>query len=110
MIISPKEENKIYTIEDHLIDRQKTSHHHSCAFFRGDLYVPDLGTDNIDIYSYNNGNLKFKNYIQLSKNSGPRYIIFINDYLYVINELSSSISVIEMCDVPKIIQNIKTIW
>lgn len=108
-IIKPDNENKIYTIEDHLDNRQKTSHHHSCAFYKGDLYVPDLGTDKIDIYSYNDGILKFKNYIELPKNSGPRYIIFINDYLYVINELSSSISVIKMCVIPKIKQNIKTI-
>jgi len=108
-VILPKHENQIYTIDDHLVDRQKTSHHHSCAFYKGYLYVPDLGTNRIDIYSYNNGKLKFKNYIELPKNSGPRYIIFIDDYLYVINELSSSISVIEMCPIPKIKQNIKTI-
>ena len=73
------------------------------------MYVPDLGTDRIDIYNYDNGILSYKNFIQLQKKSGPRYILFINDYLYVINELSSSISVLEMCCVPKIIQHIKTI-
>ena len=108
-IIQPENENNIYKIEDHLEDRQKTSHHHSCAFYKGNLYVPDLGTDRIDIYSYRIGNLKFKDYIQLPKQSGPRYILFINDYLYVINELSSSISVIEMCSIPKIKQHIKTV-
>ena len=108
-VILPEKKNKIHTIDDHLIDRQKTSHHHSCAFYKEDLYVPDLGTDRIDIYSYKNGNLRFKNYIELPKKSGPRYIIFINNFLYVINELSSSIIVIKMSPKPHIIQNIGTI-
>lgn len=108
-IIIPKNENKIVTQEDHLFDRQKTSHHHSCAFYNGDLYVPDLGTDRIDIYSYVSGNLKFKEFIQLPRRSGPRYIIFRNDHLYVINELSSSISVIDMNPIPNTIQKISTI-
>ena len=108
-IIIPKNENKIVTQEDHLNDRQKTSHHHSCAFYNGDLYVPDLGTDRIDIYSYSNGNLKFKNFLPLPRKCGPRYIIFRNDHLYVINELSSSISVIKMKPTPNTVQNISTI-
>ena len=49
------------------MDRQKTSHHHSCAYYKGDLYVPDLGTDRIDIYNYDNGILSYKNFIQLQK-------------------------------------------
>jgi 6-phosphogluconolactonase len=108
-VVLPKNINNINKIEDHLENRQKTSHHHSCAFYKGDLYVPDLGTDKIDIYYYSNGSLKFKSYIQLPKQSGPRYILFINDYLYVINELSSSLSVIKMNPTPQMIQNIKTI-
>ena len=108
-IIIPKNENKIVTQEDHLNYRQKTSHHHSCAFYNGDLYVPDLGTDRIDIYSYSNGNLKFKNFLPLPRKCGPRYIIFRNDHLYVINELSSSISVIKMKPTPNTVQNISTI-
>ena len=107
--ISPSFENQIYTINDHLIDRQKTSHHHSCAFYKGDLYVPDLGTDRIDIYSYLDGNLEYKDCIELAKKSGPRYILFINNFLYVINELSSSVTVIDMEPFPRFIQNIKTI-
>ena len=108
-IVLPKHINNLYTIENHLEDRQKTSHHHSCAFYKGYLYVPDLGTDRIDIYYYSNGCLKFKDFIQLPKHSGPRYILFINKYLYVINELASSLSVLEMCSIPKIIQHIKTV-
>ena len=108
-IIVPNCENKIVTQKDHLEDRQKTSHHHSCAFYNDDLYVPDLGTDRIDIYSYTNGNLKFKDFIQLPRKSGPRYILFLNDYLYIINELSSSISVIKMNPTPEAVQNISTI-
>jgi 6-phosphogluconolactonase len=108
-IIQPDIENNIYTIGDHLENRQKTSHHHSSAFYKGYLYVPDLGTDRIDVYYYSNGYVKFKNYIELPKQSGPRYILFINDYMYVINELASSLSVIEMRTIPRIIQHIKTI-
>ena len=107
--ITPSSQNEIYTINDHLLDRQKTSHHHSCAFYNGDLFVPDLGTDRIDIYSYTDGNLKYKDCIKLEKKSGPRYILFIKNFLYIINELASSVTVFDMEPFPRFIQNIKTI-
>ena len=110
-VIRPKKANDIHVIDDHLKDRQSTSHHHSCVFYRNRLFVPDLGTDKIDIFKYDNGKLKYDNFFQLKKGSGPRYSIIKNNYLYVINELSSSIDVIELDDYePKVIvQNIKTI-
>ena len=109
-VIKPKINNNINKINDHLKDRQSTSHHHSCVFFKKKLYVPDLGTDKIDIYDYNNGNLKFTDFIQLQKGSGPRYSVINNGHIYIINELSSSITIINLEDESKsILQNIKTI-
>ena len=108
--IRPRIPNNINVIGDHLENRQNTSHHHSCVFYKDKLFVPDLGTDKIDIFKYKDGNLIFNNFFQLKKGSGPRYSIIKNNYLYVINELSSSIDIIELDTVPKIIiQNIKTI-
>jgi 6-phosphogluconolactonase len=110
-VIYPKIENDIYNIEDHLKDRQNTSHHHSCVFKNNYLFVPDLGKDKIDIYQYTKETLKYKCFFQLPKGRGPRYSIIEKEYLYVINELSSSISVIKLIDdLPnEIIQNISTI-
>ena len=109
-IVKPRISNNINKIEDHLKDRQATSHHHSCVFYGDKLYVPDLGTDKIDIYNYKNGKLTFAEYIQLKRGSGPRYTIIHNDHIYIINELSSSLSVIDLNDTTsKVIQNITTL-
>merc|ERR1711871_1382558 len=70
-LLLPKKENKIYKIEEHLSDRQSTSHHHSCVFYKNKLFVPDLGTDKIDIYNYDRGILQFYSHFNLKKGSGP---------------------------------------
>ena len=110
-VMYPNIDNNMNNIEDHLKDRQRTSHHHSCVFKDNYLFVPDLGTDTIDIYTYIKETLEFKCFFQLPKGSGPRYSIVEKEYLYVINELSSSISVIKLINnLPnEIIQNISTI-
>jgi len=94
--IKPFIQNNIYHIGDHLDDRQSTSHHHSCVFHNNDLYVPDLGTDKIDIYLYFKNRLIYDGFYQLKKGSGPRYCLVREDKLYIVNELSSSILILQV--------------
>lgn len=84
--------NKIYEIKD----RQTSSHHQSCVFHNNDLYVPDLGTDKIDIFIYFKNRLIYDGFYQLKKGSGPRYCIMIENKMYIVNELSSTILIIEI--------------
>jgi len=84
------------------IARQEKAHVHG-AFFspNGDfLLTPDLGMDQVKIYSYNSINstpLNIANAktINSKPGAGPRHIAFSKNgkYLYVIEELSGSISV-----------------
>ena len=106
--INPTKENKINFKEEHLLNRQSTSHHHSCVFYKDYLYVPDLGKDRIDIYSYKNKHLVFLNFIPLDKGSGPRYSLILKKIMYIINELSNSISIINLENY-EIIQSISTV-
>jgi len=101
--------NEITHIDDHLKDRQSTSHHHSCIFYKKKLYVPDLGTDKIDIFDYTNGEIVYNNFFQLNKGNGPRYSIINNDFMYIVNELSSSVIVINMIDNMTIVQSMSTV-
>lgn len=108
--ILPDCKNEIYEIEDHLKNRQSTSHHHSAIFRKNRLYSPDLGKDCIDIYEYLEGNFKKINVFQLEKGNGPRYSLILNDFMYIINELSSSITVLKFeGEELKFIQKISTI-
>jgi 6-phosphogluconolactonase len=82
--------------------RQEKAHVHG-AFFspNGDyLLTPDLGMDQVTIYPYNSNNsvpLNIANAktINSKPGAGPRHIAFSKNgrYLYVIEELSGSISV-----------------
>ena len=82
--------------------RQEKAHVHG-AFFspNGDfLLTPDLGMDQVKIYPYNNSNSVPLNIadvktINSKPGAGPRHIAFSKNgrYLYVIEELSGSISV-----------------
>lgn len=82
--------------------RQEKAHVHG-AFFspNGDyLLTPDLGMDQVNIYPYNANNsvpLNIENAktINSKPGAGPRHIAFSKNglYLYIIEELSGSISV-----------------
>tara|TARA_B100000886_G_scaffold340362_1_gene309438 strand:+ start:7438 stop:8499 length:1062 start_codon:yes stop_codon:yes gene_type:complete len=104
---------------NHLKDRQKESHNHSILLYthhnKDIAFVPDLGKDVIRIFELQNNYLKSLNKLKLKKGSGPRYIRNKDNYLYVINELSSTIDVIKIdttcfkfIDL-KIVQKISTI-
>tara|TARA_B100000524_G_scaffold328165_1_gene212664 strand:- start:406 stop:1464 length:1059 start_codon:yes stop_codon:yes gene_type:complete len=104
---------------NHLLNRQSESHNHSILLYQHHhkiiVFVPDLGKDLIRSFELENESLKSSSTFKLKKGSGPRYIRNIYNYLYVINELSSTIDVIKIdttcfkfVDL-KIIQSISTI-
>jgi len=81
--------------------RQDASHPHSVNLSPDEnyLYVPDLGTDKINIYQidYQNGKLIPANpaFIQMQAGAGPRHFTFhpSQPFAYVINELNSTVTV-----------------
>jgi 6-phosphogluconolactonase len=81
--------------------RQESSHPHSVILSRDEQYVfvADLGTDLIMIYKvdYQKHELVPAGIpsVSVSSEAGPRHMVFDpeGDYLYVVNELSSSVSV-----------------
>jgi len=77
-------------------ERQDAPHTH-CVVLSPDgqrLFCTDLGVDKIFIYDKQ---LNEKNVIQIPSGSGPRHLIFLEDgrYLYCVNELSNTVSVIK---------------
>lgn len=128
-VATPTVSNNLRSMSDHLRNRQKTSHHHSCVINRDCLYVPDLGKDCIDIYSIHSRkdsvagvalltdepvhSLRLHSSVQLAKGSGPRYAVMdrYKKYLYVVNELSCTVcafSLSEPCKL-KLVQTISTL-
>ena len=85
---------------DHMsIDTLKTSHVHSAAFTKDGLFIADLGLDAVKRYKAENGKYvpNEQASIDLPGGAGPRHFTFGQNgkYLYVINELNSSITVFE---------------
>ena len=97
--------------------RQDKPHVHG-AFFspKGDyLLTPDLGMDQVFVYPYKNSNVPLDinkaSVIKSKPGAGPRHIAFSNNgkYLYVIEELSGSISVYSFNKgVANLLQNVNT--
>ncbi|HRE79660.1 MAG TPA: lactonase family protein [Opitutaceae bacterium] len=81
--------------------RQKASHAHGVTFSKDGKFVaiPDLGIDQVKLHRVesSSGQLSLKEGTSLSiePGSGPRHAVFSRDghHLYVINELSSTITV-----------------
>ena len=86
------------------LKRQTSSHVHMVQFSADKKFVlaADLGTDKIYVYQYfrdsTNEVLKLKSTINLKKGSGPRHFATCRkgSMLYVLNELSGTISFFEM--------------
>ncbi len=74
-----------------------TSHVHSAQFTDTDLYVADLGKNSVFLYRFNNGvyNEVTSSIVPFQPNSGPRHFATTSDgaFIYIINELSSTISI-----------------
>jgi 6-phosphogluconolactonase len=80
-------------------NRQDSAHPHSIYTDPSDQYVvvPDLGLDQIVVYKLDReqGKLQPHDQVRLSPGSGPRHLAFHPklDYAYVIQELSSTLTV-----------------
>lgn len=78
--------------------RQDKPHAHSIKFspFNNQVFSADLGTDQLDIYTLENGKLikKGQKYMKLKPGSGPRHFDFLleKEMIYVISELNSTIT------------------
>ena len=98
-------------------DRQTKPHPHSIIPSPGNDYVlvPDLGSDKIFIYEakHEKAGLKLQNRgdIGCETGSGPRHIVFGSkgNFLYIINELDSTISVFEYDQCGKDFTNVQKI-
>ena len=72
------------------------SHVHFAQFYKNQLYVSDLGKN--DVYNYQLENNTYKlidsSIVALTNNSGPRHFSLTNngEFIYVINEYGSSIT------------------
>jgi len=64
------------------------------------LYVPDLGTDEIVVYGFEDGSLERTEAVSLDDGAGPRHLTFHpnEQFAYVINELDSTVTVLERTD------------
>lgn len=84
-------------IDHTTLDSAKTSHAHSALFSKGNLFVADLGLDEVNAYPLLDGGIDAaqKVTIKLPEKAGPRHFVFSNDatFLYVVNELNSTITV-----------------
>jgi 6-phosphogluconolactonase len=99
-------------------DRQSEPHVHSACFDPSgkQLFVADLGIDELKIYNVSPGDVPLspndQPFLKLPPGSGPRHLDFSADgrYIYVINELNSTITVFMKYGGDwKIIQNARTL-
>jgi len=75
------------------------SHTHSAQFFKNNLFIADLGLSSFSQYQWSNTDNKYQlkvNY-EVENNAGPRHfeISQKGKFIYVINELNSTISVLK---------------
>jgi 6-phosphogluconolactonase len=84
-------------IDHKVLDTSKTAHAHMASFFHGELVVSDLGLDKIKKYNQVNGEFtpSLQSELVVVQGSGPRHFTTSDNgkYLYVINELNSTITV-----------------
>jgi len=85
-----------FQVIDHNIETKK-AHTHSAKFLDSNLFVADLGRDFLAHYIKEEGNYTLKENYKMETGAGPRHfeISKKGKYIYVINELNSSISVLK---------------
>ncbi len=85
-------------INHNQIDTTKTAHTHMAQWLNGKIYIADLGLDAVLGYEMNaTGEATPSSVLELPEGAGPRHFTGAHSgkFLYVINELNSSISVFE---------------
>ncbi|MDP2068005.1 MAG: lactonase family protein [Lutibacter sp.] len=94
--------------------RSEQSHAHSAKFFKNNLFVADLGLNTFSQYHFAANDKKYliKTSYKIENNAGPRHfeISKKGKFIYVINELNSTISVLkQQKDHYVFVQNISTL-
>ena len=85
-------------MDHNLIDSTKTPHTHMTKWVNSDIYIADLGLNALFAYNDEDAEMaKPKVILQLSEGTGPRHFTTTKNgrFLYVINELNSTIAVFE---------------
>ncbi|MCK5441838.1 MAG: lactonase family protein [Maribacter sp.] len=86
-------------IDHKVLDTTKTSHAHAAKFTKDGLFVADLGLDALKRYTLEEDNFVPSDQptLDLPLKAGPRHFTFGQDgkYLYVINELNSTLTVFQ---------------
>ena len=103
--------SKAYQIINHNTTPKK-SHAHSAKIFNNNLFVADLGLDFLAHYEKKGNSFLLKQKYSMPSKFGPRHfeISKKGDFIYVINELNSSITVLKKEHQSfKEIQNLSTI-
>ncbi len=96
-------------------DRQQGPHAHSIKFspYTNEVYSADLGTDRLNLFQLKNNQLikAGQEFVKLGDGTGPRHFEMNGkDFIYVINELSSTITVLEKKnDSWRIVQDVSTL-
>ncbi len=97
-------------------DRQTKPHAHSIKFSPKNnmVFSADLGTDQLDIFKLENNQLKKydQKFVKMDPGAGPRHFTFYEkgDFIFVINELNSTISTVKQKDENwEIIQTVSTL-
>lgn len=89
-------------IEHNSSDTTKVAHVHKSHFNKDGLFVADLGLDALKRYTKQPYGWvpADQNIIEIGKGAGPRHFVFSDnkEYLYVLNELNASISVLKRDD------------
>lgn len=89
-------------INHKILDTTKTAHVHKAHFNEDGLFAADLGLDAIKHYSKQDDNWTIAQQasLDLPEGAGPRHFVFSADksFLYVINELNSTITVFSRDD------------
>ena len=88
--------NPAYQVINHNTSTKK-SHTHSAQFFKNELFVSDLGLDYLAHYENSETTFLLKNNYLISDKAGPRHfeIAENGNFVYVINELNSTITVLK---------------
>jgi 6-phosphogluconolactonase len=100
-----------------VIDHNKgsqQSHAHSAQFFKNNLFIADLGLSTFSQYDFAENDKKYqlKTSYKIENNAGPRHFEISKNgkFIYVINELNSTISVLKkQNDRYVFVQNLSTL-
>lgn len=88
--------NEANQVFDHNIEG-KISHAHSAKFFKNNLFVADLGRDFLAQYVLNGKDYILKENHTMADGAGPRHFEISKNgaFIYLINELNSTVSVLQ---------------